>query len=250
MPGIFAYTILSVFIVSLISLIGVSTLALNEKILKKILLLLVSFSAGALFGDVFLHLIPEAAEAGFTLNISLYLLLGIIAFFILEKFIHWHHCHIIEPHKAHPQPYAIVNLIGDGFHNLVDGMLIAGSYLVSIPLGIATTVAVILHEIPQEIGDFGVLIHGGFTKSKAIWYNFISAIFAVLGAIIVLIAQSALENLPMFLVPFTAGGFIYIAGSDLIPQLQRETKPIVSFFHLTSFLTLIFIMFLLLFLEA
>lgn len=249
MPGIWVYAIISVLIVSLISLVGVVTLAINEKKLKKVLLFLVSFSAGALFGDAFLHLIPEAYEVGPQIATSLYIIAGIIIFFVLEKFIHWHHCHDLEPHAAHPEPYAITNLVGDGFHNLVDGMLIAGSYLVSIPLGLATTLAVILHEIPQEIGDFGVLLHGGFTKAKVIFYNVLSAFIALFGAFIVLIIGSNFGNLNLILIPFTAGGFIYIAGSDLIPQLHKETKVSISLIQLISLLFGISIMFLLLFIE-
>ena len=249
MLDIWVYAILSVLVVSLISLIGIFTLAVNEKLLNKILLFLVSFSAGALFGDAFFHLIPEVSKSGFLISSSFYILTGIIVFFILEKFVHWHHHHVIGPDEEHPEPFAIVNLIGDIFHNLVDGMIIAGTYLASIPLGIATTIAVILHEIPQEIGDFGVLLHGGFTKTKALLYNLFAALFAVLGAVIVLVIGLNVENINLFLVPFTAGGFIYIAGSDLIPQLHKETKIQTSIIQLVFFLFGIALMFLLLFLE-
>ena len=249
MLSVWAYTLLSVVVVSLISLIGISTLFLNEKRLRNILLFLVSFSAGALFGDAFLHLIPETSESGFLLSTSLYILLGIVVFFILEKFIHWHHHHFVGHDKEHPESYAFVNLIGDVFHNFIDGMVIAGTYLASISLGIATTLAVIFHEIPQEIGDFGVLLHGGFTKARALLYNLLAALFSVAGALVVLIIGLNVENLNLFLVPFTAGGFIYIAGSDLIPQLHKETKIENSLIQLISFLFGVFVMFLLLFLE-
>lgn len=222
MLNIWLYTLTSVIIVSLLSLIGIITISIKLEKLRKILFFLVSFAAGALLGDVFIHLIPEIVEeAGFGLNVSLYLLLGMLIFFILEKFIHWRHCHI-PTSKQHPHPFAIINLVGDGFHNLIDGMIIAGSYLASVPLGIATTLAVVFHEIPQEIGDFGVLIHGGFTRAKALFYNFLSALTAIIGAIIVLIVGARIENIIIFLVPFTAGGFLYIAGSDLIPELHKE----------------------------
>jgi len=117
-----------------------------------------------------------------------------------------------------------MNLIGDGVHNLIDGMLIGASYTVSIPIGIATTLAVILHEIPQEIGDFGVLLHAGLSIKKAFAFNFLSALTAILGAIISLFAGSHIEGYSSILLPITAGGFIYIAGSDLIPELQYECK--------------------------
>ena len=172
MENVWLYTLASVFIVSLISLIGIFTITLGTNILKKILLFLVSFSAGALLGDTFIHLIPEMAESGFTIKTSACILSGIILFFIIEKFLHWRHCHI-PTSKQHPHPLAAVNLVGDGLHNFIDGTLIAGSYLVSVPLGISTTIAVILHEIPQEMGDFGVLLYAGVRRFRALFYNFL-----------------------------------------------------------------------------
>ncbi len=249
MPSIWAYSIISVLLVSFISLIGALTLLFKKINLKNILLFLVSFAAGALLGDSFIHLLPEAVEeSGFTLELSIYLLLGILIFFILEKFIHWRHCHLPTTNE-HPHPLAFMNLIGDGLHNFFDGMIIAGSYIASIPLGIATTIAVILHEIPQEIGDFGILLHGGFTKKKALAFNFLSAILALIGAVLVLIIGNSVEKFSIFLVPFTAGGFIYIAGSDLIPELHKETKPIISFMQLIALILGILVMVALIFLE-
>src|SRR3989344_3424132 len=181
MIEVVAYTILSVLIVSIVSLIGILALSIKTDKLKKILIYTISFSAGALFGDAFIHLIPEAVkETGFGLKTSLFILLGIIFSFIIEKFIHWRHCHL--PHsKEHIHPFAVMNLLGDGIHNFIDGIIIGASYLASIPTGIATTIAVILHEIPQEIGDFGVLLQGGFSKSKALAFNFLTAATAILG---------------------------------------------------------------------
>ena len=249
MPSIWAYSIISVLLVSFIPLIGALTLLFKKINLKNILLFLVSFAAGALLGDSFIHLLPEAVEeSGFTLELSIYLLLGILIFFILEKFIHWRHCHLPTTNE-HPHPLAFMNLIGDGLHNFFDGMIIAGSYIASIPLGIATTIAVILHEIPQEIGDFGILLHGGFTKKKALAFNFLSAILALIGAVLVLIIGNSVEKFSIFLVPFTAGGFIYIASSDLIPELHKETKPIISFMQLIALILGILVMVALIFLE-
>lgn len=229
-----AYSLVSVLVISLISLVGLVTLSIRIEQLKKVLLFLVSFSAGALFGGAFIHLLPEAVEEyGFTISVSLYLIAGLLVFFVMEKFIHWRHCHI-PTSKEHPHPFVFMNLIGDGLHNLIDGLVIGGSYLVSIPVGIATTTAVILHEIPQEIGDFGVLIHGGFSRSKALFFNFLSALTAVLGAVISLAVGTAVKDYSMFLLPFTAGGFIYIAGSDLIPELHKECKASKSLIQLLS----------------
>ena len=154
------YTLVSVLIISFLSLIGAITLSLKREKLNHVLLYFISFSAGALFGDALIHLLPEAVkESGFSLNISLYILLGIIISFIVEKIIHWRHCHIQT--KEHVHPFALMNLFGDAVHNLLDGVIIGASYIAGIPLGIATTLAVIFHEIPQEIGDFGVLLKGG-----------------------------------------------------------------------------------------
>ena len=224
MLNIWLYSLGSVVIVSLLSLVGIFTLTIKTEYLKKILIYMISFSAGALLGDAFLHLLPEVvAETGFTPKISLYVLTGIAASFIIEKVIHWRHCHHPTTDE-HPHPFAWMNLFGDGAHNFIDGLIIGAAYLVSIPVGIATTLAVILHEIPQEIGDFGVLLHGGFSKRKALLLNFITALTAVLGVIVALIVSAYVENITHFLVPFAAGGFIYIAAADLIPELHKEVK--------------------------
>jgi len=237
-----AYILLSVFVVSLLSLVGVLSIAFNADKLNKLLFLLVSFSAGTLLGDAFIHLLPEAAEMrGFGLSMSLYILMGIFAFFILEKVIHWRHCHILTS-ESHPHPYGTMNLVGDAFHNFIDGMIIAGSYLVSIPLGFATTLAVITHEIPQEVGDFGILLHAGYSKGKALFFNFLSALTAVLGAVITVLIGIKIGNITTILVPFTAGGFIYIASSDLLPELSRECDPGKSVLQLIGILIGVIVM--------
>lgn len=229
-----AHSLISVFAVSLISLIGIFTFFIEEKRMKGALLFLVSFSTGALLGDTFIHLLPEVAgEYGFTVVVSLYILCGMLVFFILEKFLHWRHCHI-PTSKQHPHPLASINLVGDGLHNFIDGMVIAGSYLVSIPLGIATTLAVVFHEIPQEIGDFGILLHAGIEKKRALFFNFLSASAAFAGALLALAIGTAVKDFNLFILPFTAGGFIYIAGSDLIPELHKEVAPLKSLIQLIS----------------
>ncbi|MBU0963983.1 ZIP family metal transporter [Patescibacteria group bacterium] len=243
------YTILSVLAVSLVSLIGILALSINQIRLKKILLLLVSFAAGSLLGGAFIHLLPEAfAESEITEIIPFIILLGIVFFFFLEKILCWRHCHI-PTSDEHPHPLGINNLVGDGFHNLIDGMIIAGAYMVSVPVGIATTVAVLLHEIPQEIGDFGVLLHAGYTKKKAIFFNFLSALAAVVGAVLTLIIGSSVEHAQEYLIPFTIGGFIYIATADLIPELKKETNLGKSLLQLIALLLGIGVMSLLLLLE-
>ena len=212
----------SVTAISAISLTGVLVLWLKEKQLERILLYLVSFSVGGLFGDAFIHLIPEAIEAsGFGVSVSLLILTGILFSFVVEKFLQWRHCHI-PTSTEHPHSFAYMNLFGDAVHNLIDGLIVGGSYLVSIPIGVSTTLAVVFHEIPQELGDFGVLIHGGFTKKKALWFNLLTALTAVLGAIIAFVLGATTEGFIPLLIPFAAGNFIYIAGSDLIPELRKD----------------------------
>jgi len=227
-------------------MIGIVAVLFTKEKLKSIILFLVAFSAGALFGDAMLHLIPEAIEEnGFSNSISLYVIAGILLFFVLEKIIHWRHCHEISCDE-HPHKLAAMNLIGDGIHNLIDGMVIAGSFSLSKELGMATTLAVILHEIPQEIGDFGILLYAGIKPKKAIIYNFISALFAIIGAIIALTIGSHTTNFTSIIVPLTAGGFIYIAGSDLIPELHKEVKLSKSLIQFAAILMGIGLMLLLL----
>ncbi len=243
------FSLLSVVVVSLISFVGVLTLVLKDIVLKRILLILVGFSAGALLGDAFIHLFPEVVESsGFGLNISLYVLSGIVLFFIIEKVVHWRHCHI-PTSKEHPHPFAYMNLFGDALHNFIDGLIIAASYLVSVPVGIATTIAVIFHEIPQEIGDFGVLIHGGFSKKKALLLNFLSAAVAIFGAIVAIVISSYVEQSITFFAALAAGGFIYIAGSDLIPELHKKFTIKSSIVQLISILVGMGVMYFLILLE-
>jgi zinc and cadmium transporter len=248
MNSIWLYSLLSVFVVSLIAIIGIIGLAIKAEKLKKILIYLISFSAGALLGDAFIHLIPEISEEGLAFSSSLYILAGIILFFSLEKFIHWRHCHMPTT-KKHVHPFAYMNLFGDSLHNFIDGLIIAGSYIISIPVGIATTIAVLLHEIPQEIGDFGVLLYAGFSKTKALAMNFLTALTAVLGAVVALILNNYVENIEIPLVCLAVGGFLYIAGSDLIPELHKECEIRVSFWQIVTFILGVLVMASLLLLE-
>lgn len=245
---IWAYSLVSVFLVSLISLIGVVTLSMNDELLRKILLFMVSFAAGSLFGGAFFHLIPEAIETNDVTAVSVYVILGIVIFFILEKFIHWRHCHV-PTNRSHPHPLGTMNLVGDGFHNFIDGIVVAASYIVSVPLGISTTLAVILHEVPQEMGDFSVLLHAGFKKTKALLFNFASALTAVLGALLALTLSAKMAGFTAMIIPFTAGGFIYIAGSDLIPELHKECGTSRSLLQFLAFVLGIGLMLAMTFLE-
>jgi zinc and cadmium transporter len=242
------YGLLSVILVSLISLIGLFTISIKEDRIKKLVPYFVSFSVGGLLGDALLHLLPESIEMNSVLNLSLFILAGIISSFIIEKYVHWRHCHI-PTSKQHPHPFAIMNLIGDSVHNLIDGLIIGASYLSSVNLGITTTLAIALHEIPQEIGDFGVLIHGGFKRNRALLMNFVTALTAVAGTMISLFVGSYASGLKEFLVPFALGSFLYIASSDLIPELHKETEPSKSVLQFIMMTFGIAIMYLFLFLE-
>jgi len=207
-------------VVSLISFVGVISLLLKEDLLNKILLLLISFSAGALIGGAFLHLIPEAVEkTGHSSQVYLFVIVGFILFFILEKYLHWRHCH---KGKCEIHTFTYLNLIGDGAHNFIDGLIIGSSFVVNINFGMATSFAIIMHEIPQEIGDFGVLIYGGLGRNKALFYNFLSALTAILGTVIGFALANISDVFLRLLMPLAAGGFIYIASCDLIPELHKE----------------------------
>ncbi len=249
MASAFLYGIGSVVIVSLVSLLGALTLTLSDRTLHRVLLYLVSFSAGALLADALVHMLPEAAQTlGFGTKMAAYVLLGIVLSFIVEKFIQWRHCHLGHS-REHPHPFAYMNLIGDAVHNFIDGIIIMASYLGGIPLGIATTLAVVFHEIPQEIGDYGVLIHGGFTRRKAIIFNVATALTAVVGAIVGYFLANAWQGLAMVLLPIAAGHFIYIASTDLLPELHKEVRAEKSAMQLLAILLGIGVMMALLLFE-
>lgn len=224
--------LVSVTAVSLMAFVGIIFVGLKEAFLKRILMALVGFASGSLIGGAFIHLLPESLE-GTNQAIFYYVIIGIVFFFIMEKFLYWRHCH----EEACPiHIFAYLNLIGDGIHNFIDGMIIAASFVLSYDLGVATTLAVIFHEIPQEIGDFGVLIYGGLTKRKALAYNFVTALTALVGAFITYYL-AYLHGIEQFLVPFAAGGFIYIAATDLMPELHKKYHAKQSIIQLVAILT-------------
>jgi zinc and cadmium transporter len=222
---VYFYTLASVSLISLVSFVGVFTLSLRKEKLNKITLYLVSLSAGTLLGGAFLHLLPEIIEEKGAFEwVWLSLLAGLVVFFVLEKIICWRHCHV-PTSREHPHPLGIMNLVGDGLHNFLDGVVIAGAYMLDPVVGLATTVAVVAHEIPQEIADFGVLVHAGYTRVRALALNFLIALSAVAGALITLVLGEVITELSDYIIPFTAGGFIYIATADLIPELKKEPHP-------------------------
>ncbi len=224
------YSILAVVVVSLLSLVGVFAISLKEATLHRILFVLLSFSAGSILGAAFLDLLPEAIIFFGKEHLStvvVYVTLGFLGFFFLERNIYWYHGHVhgnqsdIEE-KMTVKKFVYLNVIGDGIHNLIDGMVIAATFFINITLGLTATAAVIFHELPQEIGDFGVLVYGGFTKYRALFVNFLSALTAIIGVLISNYFSMHVENFVGFLIALAAGGFIYLAASELIPEMQKE----------------------------
>lgn len=234
-----AWILTSTLIVSAISLIGILFLSVNQNLFRKMLLVLVSFASGTLLGGAFLHLIPEALLNGGE-NLFIVILSGILVFFLLEKFL-WRHCH---ERDCPVHVFAYLNLLGDGIHNFIDGILIAASFLTSTPLGFATALAVVSHEIPQEIGDFGILVYGGFSKAKALSYNLLSALMAFVGALLTYSFSAYLPSSSYFLM-FAAGSFIYVATTDLIPELHKEHGVAKSFLQFALLVVGILLMWLL-----
>lgn len=231
------YIVAAVFLVSTISLVGI---IFTQKKLAKYGFWMVSVAAGVLFSTAFFDLLPEALE----LNpengtVFGYVLAGIVVFFVAEKFLYWYHCH---EGKCPVHMYTYMNLLGDAIHNFIDGIILAAAFLTDFGLGIITSIAVFLHEIPQEISDFSLLVHGGFSRKKAIAYNFLVALTAVAGAVITYFLASTI-NIIHFLVPFAAGGFIYIAGSDLLPELHKELKVKKSVIQFALFMFGILLMY-------
>lgn len=235
------WILVATFVVSSISFIGASTLAMSEKFLKKILIVLVGFSAGALLGGAFLHLLPEAianVQPNAVMNIFLTVLVGFVMFFAMEKLL-WRHCH----ERVCPiHTFVYLNLFGDGVHNFIDGLVMAGSFMVSVPLGLTTTLAIAAHEIPQELGDFGVLVYGGLKPRKALALNFATALTAVAGGVTGYYLSPYFGGAMIFLLPFAAGGFLYIAASDLVPELHKEKSTVRTVVSFASFLVGIILM--------
>ncbi len=244
--------IVSVIGVSLLSLLGVVFFLAEEKFVARSLLYVVSLSTGALLGDVFIHILPDLAEDTESFPVSMLVILGGIVFsFIIEKIVHWRHCHVLEHshHEGHCHPVGILSIVGESMHNFLDGIVIAAGFLLSVPVGIATTIAVVFHEIPHEIGNFAILLHSGYTKKKALLYNMLSASAAIVGAVVVLLAQSSLSSVTQYMLPFAAGNLLYIAGSDLIPELHKQTGLRQGVLQLFAMIAGMLVMYGILFLE-
>lgn len=226
------------------SLIGVTALTLKEERLQRWLMLLVSLSAGALMGGAFLHLLPEANEMFDEGELFGWVLASFVGFFLVEKVFHWRHCHDggrCEDHEF----FGHMNLLGDGIHNFIDGLVLAGAFMTEIRLGIIATLAVAIHEIPQEIGDFGVLLYAGWPKKKAILANLAVALTAVAGGIAGYLLSSATAEMEKYLLAAAAGGFIYIGAADLLPEIRRERNTDKSIVAMGMFVAGIIMMWLL-----
>ncbi len=237
--SIFINIIVATSIVSIFSLAGIFSLSLKEETLHGILLFLVAFSAGSILGAAYFDLLPEAIELVEESKVFIYITLGFVLFFFLERFIYWYHGHPHEEdistelgERTFTQGFAYLNLIGDGIHNFVDGMIISTSFLIGFSVGLATTIAVIFHELPQEMGDYGILIFGGFNRKKALLLNFFVSLTVVVGGMATIFLIDIVEVLSGLLIAFSAGGFIYLAASELIPELYKEKsfwKSVIQF---------------------
>jgi zinc and cadmium transporter len=248
MTTVYLYTFGSIAMVSVLSLTGILLLSFQEATFRKYIPLVISVAVGALLGDSFIHLIPEALTHNNSTVMSLLIIAGILLFFVLEKFLHWHH-HGEDTEVSHIHPVGKLVLVSDVIHNFLDGVVIAASFLVSVPVGLATTLAVVLHEIPQEVGDFAVLLHAGYTKRRAIFLNFLTALSAFFGGALFFAIGEYATPLAAYFIPLTAGGFIYIAVADLIPELQKTRRWKDSLYQLVAVITGVATMAGLIFLE-
>jgi zinc and cadmium transporter len=229
---VFAWIVGSGLLMSAIALVGSLTLLLSERALQRILLPLVAFAAGSLLGGAFFHMLPVGMATGMS-DVAVYglALAGFAVFFGLEQFLHWHHCHRADTACKKPLTYLI--LIGDGLHNFLGGLAVAGTFIIDIRLGIVTWLAAAAHEVPQELGDFGVLVHGGWNRRQALLYNVLSALTFLAGGLIAYAASFRLDV--SFLVPFAAGNFIYIGAADLIPEVKAHADARANVIHFSAF---------------
>jgi zinc and cadmium transporter len=220
-------------LMSVIALVGSVTLLLSEATLNRVITPLIAFAAGSLLGGAFFHMLPAAlVEAPADPTVFLWALIGFALFFALEQFLHWHHCHRASTDCKQPLTYLI--LIGDGLHNFLGGLGVAGVFLIDVRLGLAAWLAAAAHEVPQELGDFGVLVHGGWDRRKALLLNLASGLTFLLGG---LVAYAASDRIDVgFLVPFAAGNFIYIGASDLVPEVNKHRDIRANVLHFASFI--------------
>lgn len=232
--------IIATFLISLCVWVAVIFLYFKKDLLKKITIFLIALSAGALMGGAFLHLLPEAVELIEGDTPYIFILISFVLFFLVEKVLHWRHCHDGDC-KIHTFGY--MNLFGDSIHNFIDGLIIASTFLIDYKLGFITTLAIALHEIPQEIGDFGVLIHAGFEKKKALIINYLISLSIILGGIAGYFINSSIDGIISYLLPFAAGGFLYIAATDLVPEIRKHENIKRSIISILIFIFGVLIMY-------
>ncbi|MEM5815301.1 MAG: ZIP family metal transporter [Candidatus Aenigmatarchaeota archaeon] len=233
------WVIFSTVIVSFLGLIGVFSLMLNDKLLRKIIFPLVAFSAGVLLAAGLYHLFLESLEKMESKKAIVFLLMGFVLFFFLEKVISWHHCHEIKC-KIHSFSYLL--LVGDFLHNFIDGLTIAASFMINFNLGFFVVLAIIMHEIPQELGSFATLLYSGFSKKKALILKFLAQTSAIIGGFYGWFGFPR-EHIVLIL-PFAAGGFLYISASDLIPRLNQNVKEknfMTTLFFIVGILFILFL---------
>jgi zinc and cadmium transporter len=208
-------------------------LLLPERVRTRMLSPMVSFAIGALLGAAFLAILPHAFEVpGVDAHsVTLTVLCGILVFFLLEKMVIWRHCHtddcevhVPDVDKARHAATGNLILIGDGIHNMVDGVLIAAAFLTDVHLGVVTSIAVIAHEIPQELGDFAVLLHSGFSRGKALLYNMLTSLTTVIGGVVAFYSLTLANRIVPYVLAVAASSFIYIAVADLIPGLHKRPE--------------------------
>ena len=220
-------------LMSLIALVGSLTLVLREETLQRLLLPLVALAAGSLIGGAFFHMLPAGlAQADSVDSVFIAAIAGFTSFFLLEQLLHWHHCHRARSQCREPVTYLI--LIGDGLHNFIGGLAVASTFLIDIRLGITAWIAAALHEVPQELGDFGVLVHGGWPRRKALLLNLLSGLAFLAGGLVTWFASFRMDV--SLLVPFAAGNFLYIGAADLIPEVNRHAATRSNLIHVLAFL--------------
>ncbi|MDD5317532.1 MAG: ZIP family metal transporter [Candidatus ainarchaeum sp.] len=232
MDSVLLWIIAATALDGLLALVGVLTLWMKPETFSKSLMFMVAFSAGTLLGGALFHLLGEAAATMDLDTATVLLVVGFCSFFVLERVFKWHHCH---EGRCDVHPFTYLILLGDGVHNVIDGLLIAASFMVGIPFGIVTCVVVFSHEIPQELGNFAVLVYGGFDRKKALLYNLLAQLTCVIGGVGGYFAAQAFAGISGVLLAFAAGGFIYIAASDLIPELHKEESTAKAFSSFGAF---------------